>query len=285
MYLKQITISIAICFSSFCWGQEENKVKVQTKYFVSTQSKKLPLKVRQKLNPNQYKYETTNRHISTNGDTILVQKIKTKYSNLTDIDTTLFKKYPKIKVSVKQDESNLILNPHPFEKGDSLINNYLKDKEIVLPIKNGYRLGIPIRTTEFGALTIPVKVYLNSRDERLKNNFLFDESINFRVSKIRGKEYFYKKFNEKEGKSFQYYFTYSLFVGFSKTEINNSNTLNEIDDDFTVASLNYGVGFGYSIRGIGLSLLLGIDTPLSEQANNWNFKNQPWLGFGFGIDL
>jgi len=135
-------------------------------------------------------------------------------------------------------------------------------------------------------LTIPVKVYLSSRADNLKNNFIFDESINIKLSRIWGNEYFYKNEGDKDGKSFQNYFNASLFIGFSKTEISNSNTQIDIgDDSFTVASLNYGFGVGYNVRGIGLSVLLGLDTPLSDQADEWNFRNQPWIGFGLGIDL
>ncbi|WP_336127791.1 hypothetical protein [Mesoflavibacter sp. CH_XMU1422-2] len=258
-------------------------------YRISTKANDTPIKVKVKLPNKKYTYKIAEEHILPSGDTILVRKIDslTYDPDLKDLDSSIFSEYKTINVSIKQNGSELILYPFPFDDDETTINDYLKDKQLVLKIKNNYRISVPYRSWEIGALTIPVKVYLSSRAEELKNNFIFDESVNLKISKVLGWEHFYKNKEDKDGKSFKHYFSFTpLFIGLSKTEISNTNTRTDIGDEtFTVASLNYGVGLGYNVRGIGLSVLLGFDTPLSDQAEEWNFKSQPWIGFGFGIDL
>jgi len=288
MLLKKhiIICLLLVLYSQVGFGQQ--KLRFKTHYRVSTNDCNLPLKVKEKLSDPKYVYKLAEQHISSSGDTIFVRKIDSLIydPSFKKLNEDIFQKYSTIKVSIKQKGSELLLYPFPFSDDDTVINKYLQDNQLVLKIKDKYRIGLPFRGWEVGALTIPVKVYLSSRADNLKNNFIFDESINIKLSRIWGNEYFYKNEGDKDGKSFQNYFNASLFIGFSKTEISNSNTQIDIgDDSFTVASLNYGFGVGYNVRGIGLSVLLGLDTPLSDQADEWNFRNQPWIGFGLGIDL
>jgi len=258
-----------------------------TYYKIGTQQKNIFIKVREKLKIPNKKYTDSELHITAEGKKTTIQKITIQhYSDKTEkINYNLFKKYPSIKVLVKQEKSKLILYPFLFNKEDH-INDYLSNKQLELEIKDGQLLSLPFIGWEVGALTVPVKIYLRSKADKLKNNFVFDESINFKLSRIKGKEYFYKNKPEDNSKSYQSYWSYSAFTGFSKTEINNSNTTNHIEDEkFNIASLNYGFGIGYSYKKVGLFILIGIDTPLSSEAKSWSFKNQPWVGFGFGLDL
>lgn len=292
MNLSKKTLIILIMFLvrvNHLFSQDQ-KVKFKTHYKVSITDTLTPIMVKKKLDKPQKKYKDYERHISNDGKETTIQKITfQEYSDeSTPINSEVFtnSRYKNIRVGVKQNKNELTLYPYPFNEADDKIIKYLKEHRLVFKIEEGNNINLPFRGWEIGALTIPVKVYLSSRAEKLKNNFVFDESINLKISRIWGREYFYKKQEDDKGKSFQNYWSGSFFIGLSKTEVNNKNTTSDIGDDkFNVASLNYGLGIGYSVRSIGISALLGLDTPLSNEADDWNFKNQLWLGFGLGIDL
>jgi hypothetical protein len=261
--------------------------RFRTYYRVSIEDNSKLLMVKNKLQSPLVSYEIEQISVSNNKvDTVFHKTKKVEnYSLSESIDKSLFNKYcyTNMKGKIKQVSDELIFYPFTFNEND--IQDYLKDKKLLLKIRDGNAITLPFKGYEVGAMTVPVKIYFSSKNKKLKNNFIFDESINLKLSRINGKEYFYKSEKENEGKSFQNYFNYSFFIGFTKTEISNSNTTNEIDENFNVASLSYGFGVGYTVKSIGVNILLGVDTPLSKTADDWNFKNQPWLGLGVGLDL
>lgn len=195
-----------------------------------------------------------------------------------------------LKVDVAQKNNTINVYPWPITKDGVIDDNDPRNKFFA---NNLFFFKIPDRTVvklkysdfHFGALSLPIKVFLSSQADSLKNNTVFDANLNLMVGKKWGKEKFYHLPNAESGEKYFLGYSANVILGISKIELSDENTTPKITQKYTLPALSYGFAFGVHYKTIGIYMALGIDTPLSKYAKEWNFRNRPWLGFGLGLGL
>ena len=133
----------------------------------------------------------------------------------------------------------------------------------------------------YGALTLPVKFYTKSVDSL--SNTQFGANLNLMI----GRKWGNKKYSYLGEKETEYSIAKSLnlIAGIGELTLNSSNTDNSLTKEIKVASLSYGLAFGFQYKKIGLFIASGFDTPISKDGKEWAYKENLWLGFGLGLGL
>lgn len=135
----------------------------------------------------------------------------------------------------------------------------------------------------FGALTLPLKIYLGSDSDSIPkgtNNVV----TNLNFSLFVGRNWGHHGFNSKGEVVSKRYHSINFLAGASKLALKGSNTDGAVKEA-EVLSLNTGVAYSFLINKFNLFLGIGIDIPMSSAADDWIFKGQPWLGIGLGYSV
>jgi hypothetical protein len=186
---------------------------------------------------------------------------------------------------IRQDKTTLYFYPWPF-KNKAKIDSFFNSYKFYLNIPERTVVRVGYRSWQFGTLTLPLKVYLGSKSDTLKNNVGFDANLSFMIGRKWGKEKYYYLPNDTEGQSYTKSVSLNVVCGVSKLDIDDTNTTpKDTSYKYSIAALSYGVAFEFQYKKIGIFVATGLDTPLSKFGRDWNFRNTPWLGFGFGLGL
>ena len=136
-----------------------------------------------------------------------------------------------------------------------------------------------------GAVTIPFKYYLGSKDN---DNDAGNLSANFNIGThlgwiFCGKEHFYYYAGQKKS----VFSEQSINILFNTTlvPLNAENTEPDIDNNTNVIMPSFGLAYIYSFNGFEIIGSIGYDIPLGSNANTWIHKGYPWLGIGFGFGI
>ncbi|WP_298903799.1 hypothetical protein [uncultured Psychroserpens sp.] len=291
MKLKRLIFTILCIFTiSFGFSQKQKNFKEKQylilkngKYLTQENDPTVFLKVKIK---NGKKLEKTEVLISKN-DTIYKYKEVDDYivkpflqSDFTGLTTSKFKGDFKI------EKKKLVFYPWKFSaEKDSTLNQELSENSYYLDIPDRTVLKVKFRSCQFGALTLPVKIYLSSKADSLVNNIQTDVNLNFMIGHKWGHKKYSQLPNEKEGTSYENAWSINFLVGMSKIDLKKNNTTPDLTEDISVPAISTGFAFGYQYRKIGVYIASGIDNPLSKYGKDWDFKNQLWLGFGLGLGL
>ncbi|MCX2582711.1 hypothetical protein [Pedobacter sp. MR22-3] len=137
-----------------------------------------------------------------------------------------------------------------------------------------------------GPLTMPFKVYLGSRDKVHTNNVAADINAGLYIGQKWGKKGFVDMPAEKDGKSHEGFVSLNGIIGFSKISVAKTDNINDNTNEGSVLGFSPGIGLGLHYDSFVFFLAGGIDIPISNSiAENWRYKNQPWLGFGLGFSI
>ena len=189
--------------------------------------------------------------------------------------------YSSIIVDLEQKENKLIITTREDVAKDFKKYNGTKKRRLYIDVTEGVK--ITRKSKKVSAITIPLKVYLTSQSNTLtsfSNNIETDVNVALTYGKSWEK-YSYKKGREPKLTNTKNLF---LFLGFNKLELNEKNT-DGLNDGDNILSIGPGLGYQYGYGKLGLSILLGIDLPVSSIGQNWVFKYQPWLGVGIGYSI
>tara|TARA_R110001632_G_scaffold169003_3_gene287847 strand:- start:115 stop:1221 length:1107 start_codon:yes stop_codon:yes gene_type:complete len=135
----------------------------------------------------------------------------------------------------------------------------------------------------FGALTLPLKIYLGSNSDSIPkgtNNII----TNLNFSLFVGRNWGNHGFNSKGEVVSKRYHSINFLAGASKLALNLSNTDGAVKEA-EVLSINTGLAYSFLINKFNIFLGVGVDIPMSSVADDWIFKGQPWLGVGLGYSV
>lgn len=187
---------------------------------------------------------------------------------------------------IKQEKGKLLFYPFPV-KGNTtdVLNSDFKNLNLAIKIPYRRVVKVPFYAWQFGALTIPLKIYTGTEADRLVNHVQTDLNLNVMGGFRWGKERFYQLPNEDKGMSYEGAWSVNAIAGLSKIVLNSGTTTPALSEEYSVAALNYGFALGRQHNSIGFYLAGGWDTPLGGEADNWNFKNKFWWGLAIGIGI
>lgn len=291
MNFKRLLFAILCTFTiSFGFSQEQKNFKEKQylilkngKYLTQENDSTIFLKVKTKKGKKLEKTEV----IISNNDTIYKYKEVDNY-----IETPFLQsdykglKTKKFKGNFKIEDKKLVFYPWKFSaEKDSKLNQKLNKNSYFLDIPERTVLKVKFRSFHFGALTLPVKIYLSSKADSLVNNIQTDVNLNFMIGHKWGHKKYSQLPNEKEGTSYENSWSINFIIGMSKIDLEKNNTTPDLTEDISVPAISTGCALGYQYRKIGVYVASGIDNPLSKYGKDWDFKNQLWLGFGLGLGL
>lgn len=182
-----------------------------------------------------------------------------------------------IRVDFDKEEKKLILKLQGEVK-DKFEKKYKEDYRLIINSENG--VIIDKESWEFKAITVPLKIYLTNKSEKLEdfsNNIESDVSLGLTFGKSF-ENYLFRNKEEEKLQSWNYPFA---FLNFAKLELEKKNTDDKNDGD-SILSIGSGLGWQWGYGKFGIGVLLGVDFPVSNIGSNWVFRRQPWLGFGIG---
>lgn len=174
--------------------------------------------------------------------------------------------------------------PYPNPNAVTGVMNSVFLEELYIDLPARKKVKIEYRALQYGALALPIKVYMASQ-VTLQNNSIFDANINVFIGRKWGKKSFYALPNSKEVQSYISGSSINLFLGVGKAELDNTNTTNDMATKITLPSVSPGVAFGVHYKDFGLYISTGLDCPIGPAAKRWDFAYMPWLGFGLGLGL
>ncbi len=292
MNLKILILNFLTIFTiSIGYGQKQKNFKEKQylvlkdgKYLTQEKDSSVFLKVKTKNGKKLEKAEV----LISNSDTIYKYKEVDDYivkpflqSDFTGLRTSKFRGNFKI------EKKKLVFYPWKFSAvEDSNLNQELSKNSYFLDIPERTVLKVKFHSYQFGALTLPVKIYLSSKADSLVNNVQTDINLNFMIGHKWGVKKYSQLPNEEEGSSYENSWSINFLIGMSKIDLKKNNTTPDLTKgDISVPAISTGFAFGYQYRKIGAYIASGIDNPLSKYGKDWDFKNQLWLGFGLGLGL
>jgi len=177
-------------------------------------------------------------------------------------------------------------NTDPKDTAAITFNKLVNKNVFYFNLRKREYLYLNSRAWHAGPLTTPFKVYLSSRDDTHTSNVTADVNAGFYIGQKWGKKSFVDMPAEKEGKTHEYFTSLNAIVGFSKLTIAANDNINKNANEGSVLGFSPGIGLGFHYDSFVLFLAGGIDVPISNSiANEWRYKNQPWLGFGLGFSI
>ncbi|MDP1971621.1 hypothetical protein [Sediminibacterium sp.] len=91
------------------------------------------------------------------------------------------------------------------------------------------------------------------------------------------------------GKSFRninhFGFSIGAFTGFGNTFMSPTNTNNILQQEYDGIVWSKGVAGILAVNNFTLGLAIGFDNLLDKNQSIWIYKNKPWLGLAFGLNL
>ncbi|WKV11270.1 hypothetical protein [Marivirga harenae] len=158
----------------------------------------------------------------------------------------------------------------------------IKDVNFFIKLTERQTLKIKRRSVAIGAFTIPARIHLNGRGE---SNSLFtaDLNVGLYIAKEFGKTRF--QFNKFEAKEVNNVWGVGLFGMLNGQELKSTNTSDQLTITTTEPFFSPGIVLYKRIEKINFFSSVGIDMPITSNGNKWDFANEPWIGFGFGIEI
>lgn len=211
-------------------------------------------------------------------DTV-VNYSKSRFLNANDLD---FKR-EKLRGDMVLSNNKLFFYPKFENTGDSIYNDFIRDHIFYFDIPERSSIDVRFNSWHIGVLTLPLKGYLKTRSDSIRNNVILGTNVNVMFGKKWGVARYY---NSPRGKDKMATKSWSVnaIVGITRVELDNYNTTPAFGSIKTyVTNISYGVALGYQLNKFGLFLGMGIDSPLSSIGKAWNFSNQPWIGLGLGL--
>lgn len=285
-YTLQLVLVFSLFFASFSYGQKQENFR-EKEFLILKDDKFLTTKNDPTVYLKKLKKNGTKKKKSQTSET--GDLITTYYTEEVQYDSTDFKasdfgiKLKRLKGDFKIKKSTLHF--YPWDFNDKNINKELDKYEYIISIPDRTVVGVKFYGYQFGSLTLPAKVFLASKADTLVNNIQTSVNLNAFVGIKWGKRKYYFLPNEDSGKVYERSFSANFVFGFSKIDISDKNTTPKLDETFSVAGFSPGIAFGFHYKKIGIYLVTGTDIPLSDYADEWNFKGKQWVGFGLGLGL
>ncbi len=276
-----------LLFTGVVWGQEfRGKERVyitpyaNDKYPVYYSSRKI--------------YDTIQKVFDKNGNLLSFQlTAKTDWKDAKKLDTILLRT-PKYNYNCKSLRANIVpqgerLLVYFWENGklnDSL-KIFLSENSFSIPLESNKNLSVFTDSFHLGAMTLPIKIYLNRRDEDVKGGMV-ETGIN--VGVYAGYKFGWKKYVKlKHEDNYRIYtkaFSINLILGASKITVDDKNSVgySQTKKEDLPAFIT-GLSMGLHYRDFSFLLASGFDILLSSGGDNWNYKDKPWLGIGFGYKI
>src|SRR5690606_17230496 len=229
------------------------------------------------------KTKKTNVIFGKNRDTISYQEVKIK----NDSDGKPLERVLKdsLKMINLNSNVNLIVEDnkvyiYPFRYTRDTVNNFFKENDVFLELKERKNYSFKYRTYQFGVVTIPVKWYVNSK----LGNITTDINAMISGGYKWGKTHIVKLPHEEKARQYQRTWSINAFVGISKLTFDESNTVKDNPVKGNVAAISTGLAFGVHYQDFTFLVASGYDFPTSNR-KNWEFNKIPWIGFGFGYNF
>lgn len=207
------------------------------------------------------------------------------------------KRFERIRGKLQLEKGYLVFSPFKFlddgelpESTDRVIS-YLNgthpdsSKDIFgLKLPSKGQLKITTTGWQAGALTIPLKIYLNGESDSIPkgtNNIQTDAKFALFGGYQWGKHGYNSKgeIKTKEMKSV------NLVIGASKLTLNGQNTDGRVLKETSIATLDTGLSFAFAYNKFNLFVGAGFDIPLNKVGSDWIFHGSPWVGIGIGYSI
>lgn len=207
------------------------------------------------------------------------------------------KGFERIRGKLQVEKGYLIFSPFKFLNDDQLPegtnrvisylngNNDDKPKDLFgLKLPSKGQLKITTTGWQAGALTIPLKIYLNGDSDSIPkgtNNIQTDAKFALFGGYQWGKHGYNSKgeIKTKEMKSI------NLVIGASKLTLGPQNTDGRILKETSIATIDTGLSFAFAYNKFNLFVGAGFDIPLNRVGSDWIFHGSPWVGVGVGYSI
>lgn len=172
-----------------------------------------------------------------------------------------------------------------------LVNRYDRNATYVLELSNREYISYNSTDVDFGALTIPFKYRFgfNKNDIKIKD----DISANFNIGVYAGMRLTNFKLINKKGtltNSSPLALRVGPFLNLSAVALDVDNTTvgenpYSENEKSNIAVLSTGLGLMLDFKGLQLGTYGGWDFGMGSEADNWNYDQRFWLGFGIGYKI
>ncbi|MBD3906514.1 hypothetical protein NAL32_17700 [Chryseobacterium sp. Ch-15] len=269
--------------STFSFKEKIHLKKINNQYF--SQSNRNPLQFVNKNEKITIPVKTFTSSIEDDSKTFYeintvvdYQKAKIFVTDSLDIQ------YSKLSGELFLEDNKLLFYPRLEEKEDLKYDKFIRNHSFFFDLPERSSLDVHYSSWHIGVLTLPVKAYLKSRSDSVKNNVILAANLNVMFGKKWGTKRYYNSPGSREDKVSTKSWSMNAILGITRVELDIYNTTPQIGSIKTnVTNLSYGLAVGYQLDKFGLFLATGIDSPLSSLGKNWNFSNKPWIGLGLGL--
>lgn len=269
--------------STFSFKEKIHLKKINNQYF--SQSNRNPLQFVNKNEKITIPVKTFTSSIGDDSKTFYeintvvdYQKAKIFVTDSLDIQ------YSKLSGELFLEDNKLLFYPRLEEKEDLKYDKFIRNHSFFFDLPERSSLDVHYSSWHIGVLTLPVKAYLKSRSDSVKNNVILAANLNVMFGKKWGTKRYYNSPGSREDKVSTKSWSMNAILGITRVELDIYNTTPQIGSIKTnVTNLSYGLAVGYQLDKFGLFLATGIDSPLSSLGKNWNFSNKPWIGLGLGL--
>lgn len=269
--------------NTFSFKEKIHLKKINNQYY--SQSNSSPLRYINKSNKKSINVKT---FVSSEGiNNVYFHEIDSviDYRNAkTFITDSLSIQHSKLSGDMFLDANKLIFYPRLEKKEDLKYDDFIKNHTFYFDLPERSSIDVHYSSWHIGILTLPIKTYLGSKSDSIKNNVLLGANLNIMFGKKWGIKRYYNSPGTNNDKISTKSWSINSILGISKVELDIYNTTPQIGSVKTnVTNLSYGLALGYQINNFGFFLSTGIDSPLSNLGKNWNFSNKSWIGLGLGI--
>lgn len=269
--------------STFSFKEKIHLKKINNQYF--SQSNRNPLQFVNKNEKITIPVKTFTSSIEDDSKTFYeintvvdYQKAKIFVTDSLDIQ------YSKLSGELFLEDNKLLFYPRLEEKEDLKYDKFIRNHSFFFDLPERSSLDVHYSSWHIGVVTLPVKAYLKSRSDSVKNNVILAANLNVMFGKKWGTKRYYNSPGSREDKVSTKSWSMNAILGITRVELDIYNTTPQIGSIKTnVTNLSYGLAVGYQLDKFGLFLATGIDSPLSSLGKNWNFSNKPWIGLGLGL--
>lgn len=172
-----------------------------------------------------------------------------------------------------------------------LVSKFDQDAEYYLELENRDFISLKKRSVVFGPVTIPFK-YRSSHKKNgvnIESEFVADFNAGLFLGKNWGR-YRVRYENKELKKLSDISCTIGPFLSLSTATLDTLSTTSSKTPFIkgqtkTIALISPGVGIMLSVYSFNFGIFGGLDVGFGSSANNWNYNNQPWLGFGIAYNV
>jgi hypothetical protein len=288
LIMKNTLLSI-IAFLFIAHNSYSQKLKFKEKTIVliaSSANEKYPVRF-----TDSKKTVKTNVTFDSNGDTLSYQiEKKTNWTKGTILDSLKATKHGitdfSLFAEITPKEGLLMVDFYPFiEENLNPANNFFAKNEFSIELKPRENLGFKFCRFHAGILTLPLKIYLDSRADENNNNVETAINVGLYAGALFGTKRYLKIPSEKEYRVYEYGWSINAFAGLNKLEINENNSLDVSSFEGTLVTSSLGANLGWHYKTFTIFGAVGFDIPLGDDGKDWSFKSKPWFGFGAGFDI